>query len=476
MNTYLNSKKKVLLIYPPNDLGMGESTFRPVLDIYQPLGLAYIAAVLEKSGYDVVIIDAKVESLSLDDILRRIARFHPDLIGITATTADFSISRQLARHIKSRGNYPILIGGPHVSALPEETMRDENFDYGIIGEGEQTTLELAHALVSQNTYDVQNIKGIMFRENGKIVHTPPRECIPQLDDLPFPARHLLPPPEKYSYLYYKHLPVATMITSRGCPYQCIFCDHSVFGFNVRMRSVSNLIEELEMLVKRYGVREVIILDDLFTLYRDRTMEFCQRLLEKDIDIAWSCMSRVDTVTYEMLKLMKRAGCWRINYGIESGNQEVLHTIKKNITLDAVTQAVRWTHALGIRSLGFFILGFPGETRETIEDTIRFARTLPLDRVVFFIAQPLPGTELYHLASRQGRLQKDVDYRYYHLYCFPEKIPYVSEGLSIELLKRCRTKAYRDFYFRPHYLLRQLLRYREFKGLPSRMRALFKAIT
>jgi radical SAM superfamily enzyme YgiQ (UPF0313 family) len=354
-------------------------------------------------------------------------------------------------------------------------MEESCFDYGIVGEGERTVVELVDAISQGNLQQIPQIKGIVFRDGLKIVRTPPREYIEDLDTLPFPARHLFPPLSKYTYLYYKSLPLATIITSRGCPYQCTFCDRAVFGNRVRMRSINNILDEIEMLVKECGIREVNIVDDLFTLTPRRVEEFCQELLSRKLKISWACMGRADRVTSGILKTMKKAGCWRINYGIESGNQRVLDSIKKDVTLAEIERAVRWTNALNIRTLGFFILGLPQEDEASIRDTLRFAKSLPLDRVVFFIAQPLPGTQIYKTALSQGKINKDIEYRYYHLYCFPEKLSFITDGLTADTLKRYRKKAYRDFYLRPRYIIKQLCAYREVTELPTRIKALLKAI-
>ena len=211
-------------------------------------------------------------------------------------------------------------------------MQETCFDYGIIGEGEQTALELVNAIHSGNKEEIPSIKGIIFRNDSGIVRTPPRAYIEDLDTIPFPARHLLPDLKKYRYRFYKHLPTATIITSRGCPYQCTFCDRAVFGNKLRMRSIKNMLDEIEILVKEYGVRGINIQDDLFTITPQRVIEFCDQLMSRKLKISWSCLARVDCITPEMLKIMKKAGCWQIGYGIESGNQKILNTINKNITL------------------------------------------------------------------------------------------------------------------------------------------------
>ena len=466
---------KILLIHPPNDLGMSNKRFNYVVEDYQPLGLAYIAAVLEKAGYEIRIVDAKVESLSLDEILSRVADFKPRIVGIGSSTPDFCAAVALAKQIKSSGDYITLIGGVHVSALPEETMKNECFDYGILGEGEQTVVELANAIYQNKTSEIPDIKGIIFRDGSRIICTPARPYIENLDTLPFPARHLLPSLDKYTHLSYKHLPLATIITSRGCPYQCIFCDRAVFGNKVRTRSVGNILDEIEMLVEDYGVREVDIVDDLFTLNPHRVTEFCQQLISRKLKISWVCSGRINNADLEMFKLMKKAGCWLIGFGIESGNQDILDRVNKNITLKNVSKALEWAKKANIQTLAAFILGLPGEDESSISNTLIFANRLPLDRAIFFIAQAYPGSELYKMALAEGRLKRDVEYRNYHNYGFPEELSYVADGLTIDILRRYRKKAYRDFYLRPSYIFRQIFKYREFKGFLRRMICFLKTV-
>lgn len=464
-------KTKIVLIHLPV-----EEVFRKyyIHDITQPLGLGYIAAVLEQAGYEVGIIDAKVEQLSIPEILERISEFKPSIVGLSVFTPDFCIARRLAEQIKNSGDYTIIIGGKHVSALPEETLQEGCFDYGIVGEGERTVVELCRALSQNDTASIPAIRGIVFRQDSRIIRTPPQPYIEDLDTLPFPARHLFPPLSKYTYLYYKSLPVAVIVTSRGCPYQCTFCDRAVFGNKLRLRSIENVLDEIEMLVKDYGVRNIDILDDLFTINPERVAEFCKGLLSRGLKVSWSCASRVDTITPDMLKLMKQSGCWMICYGIESGNQKILDTIKKNITLESVERAVRMANDADMRVIGFFIFGLPDENEETLRNTIAFAKKLSLDEAHFSIFKALPGSEIYQMALTRGQLKKDIDYRYYYLFS-ARWLSYVADGLTADMLKRYRKKAYRDFYLRPAFIFRQLTKYHEFQALPARIKALLKAV-
>lgn len=467
---------KVLLNYPPLDPVLKIRRASYIYDRLQPLGLAYLAAALEKAGHQVRIVDAKAESLSIDKVVLRVKEFNPRIVGISSSTPDFCVSKLLAEKIKSAGDYTVLIGGPHVSAIPEETMQESCFDYGVIGEGEETVVELASALSEGNGRNLADIKGIAFRDGKGFIRTQPRPYIEDLDSIPLPARYLLPGITRYRYSWYRKLPTATIITTRGCPYQCVFCDRAVFGNRLRARSIPNILDEIELLVRKYKVRGLDIVDDLFVASPERISDFCSGLLERGLKVAWSCLSRTDIVSEGILKLMKEAGCWQIAYGIESGSQEVLRRIKKNITLKNIEDAVSWTQAVGIRRVGLFILGLPGDNEENMNHTLRFSNSLNLDRAVFFIAQPYPGSEMFKTALAKGEIAREVPYRYYHKYFFPKKLPYLTEGVNESLLLKYWKKCYRSFYLKPWRMTRQTFGYYELRELLSRLINFVKTIS
>ncbi len=447
---------RILLIHPPHDLMRSDRPINYDLDTSQPLGLGYIAAALEQAGHSVRVIDAKVEKLTSGAIAGKVVEFAPQVVGIGAYTADYCVAEELAKEIKSRGNYTIIIGGRHVSALPEETMQAGCFDFGVIGEGEKTTVELVNAISAGVPEAFLQINGIIFRNGADLVRTPPRAYIDDLDSLSFPARHLFPPLKRYNRVLSSFQPPrkVCILTSRGCCYRCTFCDHAVFGNRIRFRSINNVLDEIEILKRQHGVRNVNIVDELFTLYPERVEQFCCGLKQRNIKITWTCFARVDQVTPKMLKLMCQAGCWMIGYGIESGDQKVLDTIKKDVVLEKVEPALRWTSQAGIITLGYFIFGLPGDNAESMRKSLILADKLSFDRVGFSVAQPYPGSELYKTALALGQIRKDVEFRHYHNYCFPEKLAYIAQGLDPEALRRAVEGGLRDFYLRPRYLLRQ----------------------
>jgi len=466
---------KILLIHPPSDLESGVRSFGHVYDRSQPLGLAYIAAALENAGYDVKIIDAKAERFSIDSILEHVSGFNPGIVGLGSSTPDFCITRLLAEKIKSLGDYTVVIGGPHVSALPEETMETGCFDYGVLGEGERTIVELADAISARRKDKIPDIKGIIFNNGKKPVRTTKRPYIEDLDTIPLPARRLLPDIRRYSYSWYRYLPTATIITTRGCPYKCVFCDQAVFGNHLRRRSVPNIVDEIEMLVKRHGVKGIDIVDDLFTVDRERILKFCRELISRKMNVVWSCLSRTDHVTPETLKAMKSAGCWQIIYGIESGSQDTLDRINKNINLSGIKETIFQTRTAGIEAAAFLMIGLPGDNEQNIRDSLSFVKRLGLDKLGFRITQPFPGSELYKNAVARKEIFKDIEYRYYHNMAAHNRFAYVAKDLTAETLVRYRNKFYREFYMRPLYLLKQIIRYRGFKVLFLRMSNILRAM-
>jgi anaerobic magnesium-protoporphyrin IX monomethyl ester cyclase len=446
---------RVTFINPPWALKQHFTKFENVASVQQPLGLAYLAAALEKNGHEVRVIDAGVLNYGYEQITAEIRLHHPDIIGVTCVTPSYRKTLDLAMALKKDLDLPILIGGPHVTALTEETMRNDCFDVAVLGEGDITVVELLDAI--QNNRDLSQVEGIAYRHEGRPVRTSPRAYANDLDTLPFPARHLLPELRMYKPTpsAYKKLPQATMITSRGCPYRCAFCDRSVFGNKYRGRTAENVVDEMELLTTTYGAREIRFWDDTFNVDQQRVMSICDEILRRRLDVAWTCLGRVNHMNEAILDSMARAGCWQVDYGIESGNQEVLNGITKGQTLDMVRKVVKMTNKAGIGVRGFFMLGLPGETETTMSETIRFAKSLDLKSAVFHITTPFPGTELFKIASDSGELRQDASYDEYML-GFSEDVPYVPSGLTAQRVKEFQSTAYTEFYFRPSFLLRRVL--------------------
>lgn len=445
---------KILILYPPISLkeryssDIGNSGGRQI-----PLGIYYLASFMRSKDYDVQVIDAEAQGLTTEEILHRIKQFAPDFIGISSTTVAFHRALETANAIKNaQCAAPIILGGPHVTSNFKHAMSFTVFDFAVLGEGEFTLWELCEALSHKKS--LSSIDGIVYRDQEEgLVKNQPRKYIESLDTLPFPAYDLIPDINLYNPppSNYKDLPVISVITSRGCPGQCTFCDKNVFGSVYRKRSAENVFEEIQMLRKQYNVREISFVDDTFLVDKQRVRTLFSLLREAGIFVHWTCMSRINDIDKEYLQYLKENGCWHISFGIESGDEEILKLIKKNLSLDKVRQVVTWCHELSIKTKGFFMLGHPSETEETIDKTIRFALSLKLNDVVATINTPIPGSPQYSQVSLYGSLD-ETDWSEYNYW----RPVFVANGLSKEYLLQKHKEFYRRFYLRPHVLWRYFL--------------------
>lgn len=427
---------KVLLINPPNSV---LAKWNLPLHIFQPLGIAYIAAILEKAGYEVKILDAlalgwrnerviegiKYVGLTQEQIAKEIKEYSPDVVGIAFLfTPQAREAHETAKTTKRvEPNIFVMAGGAHATTLPENVLSNPNIDCVVMGEGEYTVLELIQNLKNNKSW--HEIQGIAYREkNDRIVKTPARPAIENLDDLPFPAYHLLP-----MEIYFKAAKKvksarsistfgkkwATIITSRGCPFSCIFCTvHLVMKRGWRARSPENVVAEIENLIKNYGIEHLDIEDDNFTLKEERVKKILDSIIEKKIDIEWSTPNgiRADAVDEELIEKMKKSGCTRTIVAPESGNQYVVNNIiGKTLDLEKINQVVRWCKKYKLLVEAFFVLGFPRETKEQMYDTITYAkklRKIGVDDCAFYIATPFYGTQLYKIAKERGYLDENFD--------------------------------------------------------------------
>jgi len=440
---------KVTLINPP---AYHIESFSIVKMKVPPLGLAYLASMLEQNGHEVKIIDAPTLELSTSQIEKELKKNQPEIIGVTATTPTIYNALEVIKAAKKVCPHSFtILGGPHSSFLPIETLKEcPVLDAVCIGEGEETIVELAETLEGKG--DLTKVKGIAFRSKERIVKNPPRPLIENLDSLPFPAWHLLPV-DHYSVLGRKSL-VCHMMTSRGCPFQCIFCSSSLlFGKKYRARSARNVVDEMEYLVSEYNPESIEFSDDEFTLNRRRVEKICYEIKRRGLEISWACSSRVDTISRSLLEKMRKAGCFFIYYGIESGSQRILDFIRKGIKIDQIKKAIKWAKEAGIKTLGSFIIGFPDETREEVKKTIEFSKRLKLDFAQFSIATPYPGTDLYDMARREGLLLTE-DWSQYTA----ARPVMATRYMKIEDVSRLFKKAYMSFYLSPRILLRNLSQY------------------
>jgi anaerobic magnesium-protoporphyrin IX monomethyl ester cyclase len=415
-----------------------------------PLGLAGIAAVLERENYQVEVLDANALQLSDAEIVGEVG--DSDVIGITAMTPFINSAIKVIKEVKKeKPGATVIAGGAHVTVLPEETLRNvPEIDIIVRGEGEQTAVELYDVLKSGG--NLQGVRGIVYRDNGMVKSTPMRPPIVDMDSLPFLAYHLLPLPRyKPHPPHGRKLPFMAMLTSRGCPYNCIFCSKPIFGRKLRSQSPQRTTSEIKYLEGKFKIKEIAFYDDIFTLDTKRTIKLAREFKKHNLNIPWTCETRVDLVTEEILKSMKEAGCYMIAYGIESGNQTVLDNLRKKITIEQVRRAVEMTHDIGIQSVGYFMLGSPGETPATIRQTINFAKDLPLDFAQFSITVPFPGTDLYSLYLKQGINNENWDNFIYANLRSAGAPVFETASLSKSDLQKWSTTAYKEFYLRLSYI-------------------------
>ena len=445
---------RFVLVYTPVKIeGVYEDIIKGVA--VPPQGICQLAGVIRDFGEEVYLIDALVENLSEDDTFNKIINLNPDFVGFSATTMQILHAYRCARLIKEHDqNINVWIGGAHISACPEETMdRFKEFDLGVLNEGEMTVKELLrHYKDGASSRD--NINGIIYRNNGKLVKTNPRAFINDLDSLPLPAWDLLPD-LRYNYRQsvarIDRLPAASLTTSRGCPCKCIFCARNVYGRSYRGHSAEYVLRMINFLVERYGVRSVSFEDENFTVNKQRIVEICKVLMRKKYDLKWGCVARVDMIQEENLKLMKKAGCTSISFGIESGSQRILDILGKNLKLETINKGIAMTEKIGIRARGYFIVGHPTETIETIEETKDFIKKLPFSEVQVSFMTPFPGTELYGTANKYGTFNNE--WTKLNIWT-PNFIPH---GLTKDILMVKQKQMMREFFFRPKIIMRFLLR-------------------
>lgn len=462
--------KNILLIMPPFSMeqryGKGIKKIGTVLP---SLGLLYLAAELERFGFNVKIFDSQLYDWDVKQVGEYCRNTRADIMGVYCNTSNYQHSVELSKELKINSSTPIIFGGPHVSTRPLEVLSNDSIDYIVMGEGERTIIELMNALNRRDSRSLRDIQGIGFKENGQPVINPPRAPIQDLDSIPFPARHLIPR-EKYkaSPNHYRRLPMATMMASRGCPFRCTFCDvQKIWPGKYRFRSVKNVVDEIKYLIRDYGIKEIKFWDDSWGANKEWAREFCHTVISQGLDVSWSAQARVNTIDREILKKMKQAGCWCIFFGIESLNQETLEAINKQVTLEQITNALKWTREAGIEVIANFILGLPKETPEKVKRMLKKLCKLNPDYVKFNILTPYPETVLYK-EIKQGKWGTMVDASYDKLTgYFATFFPYGYKNL--DELKKMKRYAFRKYYFRLGYILPRLFSIRSLEDLKRHIR-------
>jgi len=433
----MNEKKKVLLISPRNVAWTGAVTL--------PLNLAYLASSLEQEEHEVKCVDMRINPDI--DIRKEIRDF--DIVGISSCTPSIKEAWRIAEAAKKEDK-TVILGGPHPSALPEESLQKSYVDIVVRGEGEETIKKICRGA------DLKDIKGISFKKNNRIIHNESRPLIKDLDLIPFPARHLFDL-KKYHSALHKNRIIGDILTSRGCPCNCNFCYKAIFGRFYRMRTPENVIQEWKEIIDM-GIEEISLMDDNFSVDQERASKICNMIMDKGLKIDWNATGglRVDCVSKNLLAIMKKSGCYRIAFGAESGSQFILDKIGKNIKIRQIKNAVKLAKKIGLEITLFFIIGNLYENEKTMQQTIDFAKELDPDYVQFTVATPYPGTQLYDAVKKEGKLLV-TNWEEYGSY--EGKAYFEHNELTKELVERMYRKAYKEYYLRPKIMLRYLKKHR-----------------
>lgn len=458
--------------YPEDAYGINEGTIEP------PLGLGYLAAVTEKAGFTCKIIDANILKLKLIDVWKLIKRGRPKIVGISVNLYSYQVSLKLADKIKKiLPTTIVILGGPTPTSSPEKIMQHCKADAVCIGEGEETFTEILNNL-GKNKHLFKNVAGIIYRLGDKIIQNKPRDFIKNIDTIPYPAYHLFPSLSVYKTRAVKK-PAAPILTSRGCPFQCVFCSKDVFKFSCRMRSPKNVIGEIDMLVKKYGVKQIDILDDNFTINRARTLKILNLLIKKNYDLHINLQSGVRTEGIDkiIINKMRKANIFKIPFGIESGDPLILQKIKKQLDLKRVIRCAELAKKAGMQTYGFFILGLPGDNQTTMQRTIDFAIKMNPNIANFTIAIPFPGTELYNVVKKEGHFLVNID-NGINAGFYANQVFYELPGMNSSEVLEYYKKAMRSFYFRPTKILEIILSMKsmsEFQWLTSTSYSIIKKL-
>jgi len=407
--TTKNPGDGVVLINPPSEVLTQELHFiRPLLNSLPQLGIASLAATLQRGGIPVSILDAQALGLSIQQTVSWASAKRPRVVGLTGYTSSVDAASQIAHTLKEQDpDIQTILGGPHVTAVWERTLeRFPAIDYGLLGEGESVAIRLFETLLSGNT--PRDVPGVVYRDGSRIVANDRPPLIDDLDALPPPAVELydgFPAAYRPPILHSPKGSAVTLVSSRGCPYRCTFCDRGVFGERYRFHGIDYIIEQIHRFKTDYDISHIIFYDDNFTIDRGHLEALLTAIIDLPFDITFNCDARVDLVDRELLGLMKRAGAWMINYGIESGDQDILDDLSKKISLDRARRAVRLTFDAGIMVKGLFMIGVPGETEQSLAATRRLVEELPFDFVNFSKYTPYPGCEDYKTIKKHGEFEE-----------------------------------------------------------------------
>jgi len=430
--------------------------------IEYPIYLSYLVAIVRESGYQVSFLDAILEELSIEKFAERVKEIGPDIVVLECSTPSINFDLQSAAAIKKAfpSTRTVLIGS-HPTVYHREIMAENPLVDAICrGEFDYTVRDLVRAQAEGK--DWSGISGLTWRRDGEVQVNPDRPVIENLDEIPFPARDLVDSPN-YRQGTFRGKHPTTVITSRGCPFHCIYClwPSTLYGHNFRARSAENVVDELEECVNKYGVDEVYFDDDSMALDRERMLKICRLIVERGVKFEWISQCRVDSMDEEVLRAMKKAGCRYIRFGVESGSPRMLKLMKKGITTEKAMEAFRLARKVGIRTQAFFLFGLPGETEETVRETIEFAKKIKPGSAQFAVAIPHPGTELFKTTTENGWI------RYDNWEDFSSCLGMIeTPEFPLEAAEQARVRAYKKFYFRPAYIIQTALSINSWSDLKS----------
>lgn len=470
---------KVLLINPNAHDEKLMKRWKYFKSVTVPLGLCYIALQLKRHNIEVEILDCYAQSASLDETdetVENVILASPAVVGISCTTPSFYVVNQIAKRIKNViGDIPVVVGGCHPTVSPEEMLNLPYFDYVVRGEGEETMVDLIRCIKGE--VDIRAIHGLSYKRDGKIMHNADRKPIEDLDSLGYPALELL---NLSLYRNPPHCeitkPSFNILGSRGCVFSCSFCCHGFLGKGRRRRSIRHIVSEIQYLVDRYNARQISFVDPIFPVSEEEGLEFCNEMERAGLDkkVLWLCETNVKCVTERLLRRMKETGCRKILFGIESGNEKILKDIGKNYTQRDVINAVKMANHFGIETIGLFIIGLPGETKNMVEETIRFSRSLGLRYATYNRLVPYPGTRIYDFIKTQNNVGTISDnWSEYVPYSFvvDGESAYTPSVVNDDELRLLQKRAYLEFYCRPSILLQEL-RIKNFTKTVGRMAKAF----
>ena len=443
---------KIAFIYPPQRHKQFEEDIDIVsreFGVFPPLGLLYAAAINEREGNESIIIDANAEKLSKEQVLKAIKEKKPDMLGFLLTAYGFFDAYDWIKFLKKATSLPVVAGNVLCEMYPNIVLSYPEIDYIIIGPATYSFPKFLERW--KNGRDLDCIPGVGWKKNGNMIISKPLTMIEDFDNLPFPARHLIKN-EKYHAVMAKRKNYTIMVTGKGCKSQCVFCH--IHGIPKSFRSEESVVAEIEECHDRYGIREMDIFDPSFTMSRERVLKICRGIIDKNLDIHWACRTRVDQVDEELLYYMHKSGCVRILYGIESGLDDNLRKMKKDITVKQAKKAVEMTKRSGIMALGFFMLGVPGETEASLYETINYSCGLGLDYAQYHRTMAKPNTEL------NRKINERLGYNYWEEYLkgriTEQRLPMPWTDVSDKIIQRATKRAYLKFYFRPRYFINLIL--------------------